>query len=91
MGESNVYELRARQEKIVKLVAVLDMHLVACGVHPFSEAAADHAAHFKIEVWERAAKVAGCNAPSPTTIAAIVAVYRARPAHVAAVRKQAGV
>jgi hypothetical protein len=87
----NVYELRARQEKVVKMVAVLDRFLVAADVHPFAVTAAADIEGLSEKAWKRVAQLAGCNAPSPTTIAAIVAIYRDRPAHVAAVRRQSGV
>jgi hypothetical protein len=87
---ATVYELRGRAEKVLKLVKTLDAHLSGAGVHPFSEQAAVAVADLSLEAWSRAAQIAGCNMPSETTRMQVVLLYQGRPAHVADVKRRAG-
>jgi hypothetical protein len=83
------FEIENRNRKVAKLVGALDVTLCALKAHPYSSYAATLVAAMGAKEWAAVAKAAGCNAPSETTRAQVIAVYAGRPEHVRQAQEQA--
>lgn len=86
-------ELDNRARAIADLTRVLDEHLKQIGVHPWSKLAAPTIAQIDDATWKQLAELTGrANyTPSQLTRGQLLASYRARVSHLAAVRTQEGV
>lgn len=77
----NSFEERARREKVARLVNVLDLACVEqLKLDPITQAR-DFAVRLAVmgeSGWEKAAKIASVNVPSPTTRAAVIDSYYER-------------